>query len=342
MKVAPRDIKRIMDAPLDPKVRVILIYGPDYGLVQERFLTLARKLASHLDDPFQVAQLNDAQLIQEPDRIGEEAAQTSMLGDQRVILVRGAAQGAAKALERFFKHLRGDGVVFLSAGDLRPDHALRKQCESQSSALAIPCYLEDARAIEGLIEREFRSEAVTIDPNARQYLVAHLGSDHGLSRSEITKLAIYAGPGGHLGLEEVQAALGDSAEFQISDSLNPALIGNWGIADRALEELFALGINAIAILRSLSGQLVRLQEIKYYMQQGLSPSEAIQKLTPKPFFKVADQLQAQAQRWQVKDLNRALELCLNAEVECKKTNQPDKLIVSRLLMQLANQARKRA
>ncbi|HYC13217.1 MAG TPA: DNA polymerase III subunit delta, partial [Stellaceae bacterium] len=44
----------------DPKVRAILVYGPDAGLVRERGEALAKAVAQDLDDPFRVAALTGA------------------------------------------------------------------------------------------------------------------------------------------------------------------------------------------------------------------------------------------------------------------------------------------
>ncbi len=44
----------------DPAVRVVLIYGPDAGLVSERSETLAKKTVPDLSNPFQVAVLTGA------------------------------------------------------------------------------------------------------------------------------------------------------------------------------------------------------------------------------------------------------------------------------------------
>ena len=341
MKLANKAIEGFLQNPFPNTCRALLVYGPDYGLAAERLKKAAHNLVDDLQDPFKVAHLDEAGLGREPDRLYEEAAQIPMLGGQKIVMIRQADSGTAKALERFLKDPVGSAIILMQAGDLRPDHRLRKLCETHEAALTMPCYLDGERDIARLIDQNFRQDQITIDGQARHYLIQHLGADHALSRSEIEKLALYAGKNGHLDLNAIQHALGDSAEFQTSDLINATLSGQWPTASRVLDQLFSIGITPIAMIRTLNTHLIRLQEIHSLMAQGLSSLEAVNSLTPKPFFKMVDHYQAQANHWSASDLNRALTYSLEAEADCKKNLQQPKLIVARLLMLLAARRRRK-
>ena len=54
MKIPFRDIESFVAKP-NPVVRVILVYGPDQGLMRERAKVMASAVVEDINDPFNVA-----------------------------------------------------------------------------------------------------------------------------------------------------------------------------------------------------------------------------------------------------------------------------------------------
>ena len=83
------DIERFLARP-DPAIRAVLIYGRDLGVVRDRAQTLAARLVPNPDDPFDVAQVSEADLIDDPARLEAELAAQSLMGPKfRVTQERG-------------------------------------------------------------------------------------------------------------------------------------------------------------------------------------------------------------------------------------------------------------
>ena len=97
---------------------IILIYGPDSGLVSERALTLVKSVLGGADDPFRYAEIHDSA------RLLEEATAASLTGGRRVIRLRDAGENAAKPAETLLKN-PPDALLILEAGDLTPKSKLR-------------------------------------------------------------------------------------------------------------------------------------------------------------------------------------------------------------------------
>src|SRR5215475_331790 len=114
-----------------------LLYGPDQGLVRERAEALIKTVVPDLKDPFLIADLDDSVLSNDPARLFDEAAAISMLGERRVVRVRGAGNGLAKLFERFLDEPAGDALIVAEAGDLMKSAALRKLFEDADNAAAI-------------------------------------------------------------------------------------------------------------------------------------------------------------------------------------------------------------
>ena len=82
MKLQFKQIEPFVKAP-DPKARVILVYGPDDGLVRERAAAMGKTVVADLNDPFNAVTLDAGQLADDPARLMDEALAMSMMGGNR-------------------------------------------------------------------------------------------------------------------------------------------------------------------------------------------------------------------------------------------------------------------
>lgn len=105
----------------------------------------------------------------------------------------------------------GDSFLIVEAGDLRPTSPLRKLFEGAETAAALACYESNARDLVKLAGEQLKASGINVSSDALTLLANLLASDRGVARQEIEKLITYAGPNGKLSLEDVAAAIGDSA-----------------------------------------------------------------------------------------------------------------------------------
>src|SRR6516164_10014844 len=206
MKLAPSRIAAFLQRP-DPETRAVLLYGPDAGLVRERAETIARSVCPDLKDPFRVADLGAAVLTADPARLEDEAAQLCLTGGRRVVRVRGVSEALAKLFADFLKSSPGDAFVVVEAGELPARGALRRVFEDAPHGTAIGCYPDTPLDLAALIRETLAAHRVTASRDAGQFLVEHLGGDRLLTRSELEKLALYAGDDGRVELEDAQQSV---------------------------------------------------------------------------------------------------------------------------------------
>ena len=131
---------------------VYLVYGPDRGLVSERAAEIARHTGIKLDDPFAVVKLEAADVARDTGRLMDEAMSMGLFGGDRLVWVRNAANEKAlcDAISELGATPPPGCVILVEAGDLKKGAALRKAAESARGAIAIPCYADDARALNTL------------------------------------------------------------------------------------------------------------------------------------------------------------------------------------------------
>ncbi len=338
MIVAARDADRFAASP--PKdLRVALVFGPDAGLVQERAETLLKTVVPDLSDAFNVADLSESVLLSDPARLADEAAAISMMGGRRVVRVRGASNDLTDLFEQFLDDSLGDALVVVEAGDLGKGTGLRKLFEGDAKAAAIACYADTARNLEDVVRDAMRSHGLSIAPDALADAVSRLGSDRGVTRRELEKLALYAQGQKTVSLDDVRAVMGDEAEARAEEACDAAGAGDFSRLDLALERLWAADMNAVAVARSAMGHFQRLLHVSELVERGENTDGALRKLRPPLHFLRSDSFKAQLRRWNQDKLGEALDMLLEAETLAKTTAVPAEAAVGRTLMNIAAMAR---
>ncbi len=334
MIVKPSDAERYVSRP-PADLKAALVFGPDQGLVRERAERLAKTVVPDLSDPFRVAELDEAILAEDPARLADEAAAMSMMGGRRVVRVRNAGNALAKLFGSFFENPCGDALIVVEAGDLTKGSPLRSAFEETDKAVSIACYADSARDIAGVIRETLKTEGLAIASDALDEAVAALGSDRGVTRREIEKLALYAHGNGRVTVDDVRSVIGDETEARTEEVCDAVGEGDMARLDRALERLWIAGMSPVGVLRACLAHFQRLLAVK---SQAGGADAAIKRLRPPLHFKREASFKAQLGRWSTTSLNELLDLLLDAEALCKTTGVPAEAACGRALFNIAASA----
>lgn len=341
MKLASSRIAAFLQQP-DPEIRAVLLYGPDEGLVRERAGIIARSVCPDLKDPFRVADLSAAALAADPARLADEAAQLSFTGGRRVVRVRGAGDALAKLFAEFLAATSGDTLTIVEAGDLPQRSTLRRAFEAASTGAAIACYPDTARDLAAVIRETLAAHRVSASRDAGQFLVEHLGSDRQLTRSELEKLALYAGDGGRVELEDARLSISDSAALELEDAVMAAAEGDAAKLERVLGRVFQEGESPVSIVRALLRHLQRLHVLTARVAAGTPIDAVIRAARPPIFFKQEDSFRRQLTLWSETRLRPQLDRVARAELDIKTTGYPAETICREAMLRLAQEARRQA
>ncbi|MEZ7134818.1 DNA polymerase III subunit delta [Komagataeibacter sp. SM21] len=332
MKIDARATSATLQAP--GALRAIILHGDDAGLIRERATTAARAICPDLNDPFRVAVLGR----DEHDRLEEEVTALSLVGGRRVIWVRDAGDGLLAPLQRSLAQ-PSDTLVIVEAAGLPARARLRAFAEKDRLCGVIGCYPEEGRALEGAIRQMLSAQNVGIDPDALGWMVEHAGPDRAATRSEVEKLALFAGAGGRLGLEDVRACVGDAAGVSLEDAAFAAMAGDRKAADAAAERALTTdGSSPIALARALLSHIHRLRRARIAVDGGMSRADAMRQLRPPVFFKRTDSFTQALGHWSAAALLRAAEETQALELACKQTGSPDIVLCLRHVARLCAQA----
>jgi DNA polymerase III subunit delta len=339
MKVSAAEADRVTKNP--PKGAVAaLLFGPDAGLVRERSDVWLKTAVEDLTDPFRFVDFDEAALNGNPARLADEAAQMSMLGGRRAVRVRGCGNSSAKIFQTFLIDPKGDALIAVEAGDLAKSSALRKVFEEAKNAVAIACYGDSQRDLPEVVRGQLKAEGLAIASDALSDAVSRLGSDRGVTRRELEKLALYAKGQSQVTLDDVRAVMGDEAEARSEEAVDAMGAGDFPRLDLALARLKAADVSPVAVVRQAMGHLQRILLVKARIEEGDSLDEAMRPLRPPVHFSRASSFRTQVQHWHPERLFAALDLLFEAETSCKTTAVPAMAALGQTMIEIAVMAKR--
>jgi DNA polymerase-3 subunit delta len=340
VKIEPRQFDAFLRKP-DARIRGIVVYGSDDGLVAERAAQIARTVCEDLNDPFRVVDIAGDVLKGDPARLADEFSAMSLMGGRRVVRVRPAGEESATALQNLVEAGAGDALIVLEGGNLTPRSSLRALAETEDALAALPCYPDSEEDLERLVESTARTQGFTVEEDALAWIVERLGGDRGQTRSEVDKLMLYkvGDESKAISLKDAAAVMGDSSSMEIDDVVGATFDGDLVTLDRALDRVFAEGGNPVQLVRALQRHADQLHLVAGHAANGGNLEAAMFKARGLPRGgPVRRRFENHLRNWPLNRLSEVLKRILDAELECKSTGLPDEAIARRLCLALGRSA----
>jgi DNA polymerase III subunit delta len=237
--IQPRAAEAFFRKP-DPHLAVVLLYGPDHGLVAERSASLLAGSVDDPQDPFQLVKLEGDELASDPARLVDEASTIPLFGGRRAIRVRAGQKSLVPAVEL------------------------------SRAAAVIACYGDESLSIQTIIAEEMGAAGLAIAPEARDALVDLLGGDRLASRQELRKLALYAHGAGRVELSDVAATVGDASAFAMDEVVDAAFSGDLEALERKLERALAEGNAPSTLAGAALRHALLLHRLRAEVERGRS------------------------------------------------------------------------
>ncbi|GJE41423.1 DNA polymerase III subunit delta [Methylobacterium soli] len=334
------DVEGLIRRGPDPRIPVILVYGPDTGLVVERAKSLAEGFVKDPDDPFALVKIDGDVLAADPGRLADEAGTVGLFGGERTIWIRPGSRNYAPAIDLVLKSEIAGTRIVVEAGDLGKSAPLRTLCERSPKALALPCYPDDERALADLVDRTLQGHGLRIDREAREVLVASLGGDRRASLSEIEKLALYARGSGSVGLDAVDAVVSDVAGSVLNTLIDAAFAGRASDVERDYRRFRHEGLDPSVMLGSCLRHALTLLSTRLD-GEGKSPSLMVANWRGLHFRRKAI-VETQLARWSPASLRQAIQILQEAVLACRRSG-PDLAQAHALatLLRIAGEAARR-
>jgi DNA polymerase-3 subunit delta len=320
---------------------ILLVYGPDAGLVRERVDALVRASVDEPNDPFALARLDGEELSAQPSRLVEEAHTIPLFRTRRAVLVKVGSRNISAAVEMALASPSAECRVIIEAGDLRKSSPLRALCEKSKVAAALPCYADNERDLVRLIDDEMRAADLTISPDARAMLVSLLGGDRLASRNEIRKLALYARGQARVELADIMAVVADASALALDGVIDAAFAGETRETSGEFIKARAGGSSPATIISAALRQVSTLHKMQLSIHSGVAIDVAIKQAAP-PIHFTREKLVRDALRiWQPGNLLRVMQQLAETSLDMRRKPLLAEALAHRSLLSIAVNARRR-
>jgi DNA polymerase-3 subunit delta len=334
------DIDAFVARP-DPARPIVLVFGPDAGLVHERAERIVRASVDDTADPFSLARLDGDDLSGDPTRLVDEANTIPLFGGKRAVWVKAGTRNISAAVEALLAAPSPDCRVIIEAGDLKRGAPLRNLCERAKIAVAIPCYVDGEREIARLIDDEMRSTGLSIAADARAALIPLLGGDRQASRNEIRKLALYAHGNKQVTLEDVVAVVSEASALALDGIVDAMFAGRTGEAESQFAKARAAGTAPGTIVSAALRQLSQLHKFRLAVEGGKSITQVVEAAQPQIHFRRKPLVEAALKAWTAARLLRAMAQLAEAALEVRRQPTLADTLAQRAVLSIAVSARRR-
>lgn len=325
----------------DPHLAVLLVYGPDTGLVSERAKALVAASVDDPSDPFQMVRLEGDDLAADPGRLMDEASTIPLFGGRRAIWIKAGAKPILPALAPVLAEPPRDCRIVVEGGDWRRSNPAVAAVERSRAGAVLACYGDESAGLGQIIADEVAAAGLVIAPDAREMLIGLLGGDRLASRGEIRKLTLYAAGAGRIELADVEAVVGDASLLATDEIVDAAFSGDADRLDVALAKAWSEGVNASVLAGSALRHALLLHKLRGHVDRAKPAPAVVKSAGGQIHFKrkasVVSQLGAgTSERFAaiVADLSDAV-------LEARRTSNLAQAIVARALMRIALRTRPR-
>ena len=197
--------------------------------------------------------------------------------------------------------------LIVEAGDLKKGVGLRAAVEKSPAGVTLPCYADNAGALNALIDATFSESGQRLSLDARRYIQDHIGGDRRASRGELEKLALYSLGEDEITLEMARASIGDASATSFDDVVDAVITGRLSDFDDAMQAFIAGGANPQPLLAAAIRQFQQLDILRADMDKG-GPPPATVVATAKPpvFFARRKTVEMALTRWTATGIRHAL------------------------------------
>jgi DNA polymerase-3 subunit delta len=320
---------------------IILLYGPDAGLVRERADALMASAVDDPNDPFSLVRLDGDELAAEPSRLVDEAMTVPLFGGRRAIRVRAGSRSFAGGVDTLAEIAIRDCRIVIEAGELRPESPLRKACEKAKNAVAIGCYPDGERDLARLIDEELRPSNLRIAQDARATLMGLLGGDRQASRNELRKLALYSHGKSEITLDDVITVVSDASDLKLDPIVDAAFAGNPAVVESEFAKAMVAGTYPGVIISAALRQAAWLHKSALTVADGTPLSSVLDGGFPRLHFSRKGAVETALRNFSPPRLVVIIDQLGTASLDMRKQASLASAIAQRTLLAIAANAKRR-
>ena len=320
--------------------RGALVYGPDFGNVQEAAEQIAGMITPDLKDDFCVVYLTPAKIKENKAVALDSANAMSLMGGRKLIWIKEADNSCAFVLDEVFEQVKTDAFILMTADNLPKNSSLRVAAENHPKCLTVACYADDEKDSVAMMTTFFSTQGYRASAQAINLLKERLTENRVASKRELEKLITYVGDKKNIEEEDVLSIVTCSATTSF-DALCMAVAGGYHRkADEAFSLLLSSGETSVGIVRVLINYFNKLLLAVNAFQNKEPIEVAAKRVLKAAQFKLEADVKRQLMIWKKDWIVRVLSLLAQTEKQLKTTGYPADLITARTILMITSVAAK--
>ena len=318
-----------------------LIFGPDFGVVQELSEKIASFIVPNISDAFSVVKLTPQKIKEIPSILIDEGNAQGLFGGRKVLWLKNADNSVLEAVENYLDHIQNNTFLLISADNLTKNSSLRVFCESHPNMLCVACYADTERDVAEYIRETLAGQGIHISNAAMPLLVERLGENRIATKKELEKLITYLGDKKTVDEADVMAIVTDTQNSSVDLLCLAVATGNLKMAEREYGLMLANGENPVGIIRILYLYFNRLLDaVSVTETQGIEAG--IKKIMKPAQFRMEASFRKQLTIWKKSLVLKALDLLLETEKQAKSSAFPAEMILGRVILQITQVAQRKS
>lgn len=172
-----------------------------------------------------------------------------------------------------------------------------------------------AREMPRLLVGDAKRLGYALEPAAARVLVERMGANSVRLRNEVERLALWAGEGGRVGVDDLEAMVSDTSEAAVWALSDALLERDPARAASLAERLISQGENVTGLIYGLASRLRKACAAAAQIEEGVPPKQVESGLGMHPY--AARQLVARLGQTSLDDLHEATIALAELEVWCR-------------------------
>ena len=315
--------------------KLILFYGPNFGLVEMLFNNVIKALSINKEDPFTVSKIDGNDLKEGPSLLYDNISTFGMMSDKRTVLLNLVPVTINKTIENIIIDAHKETYNFeiiIKANNLGSQNSLVKYIENLKNGLLIPCYEENINNNKVEISKLLNKYDLVFSDDFISGLNSKFSNDSLTNKMELEKLENFLINNNDVTESMLYSLITDNVDVNINKIINFCVSGNPHQALLYLDKIYDKSNTSIILTKSFIKHFKLMEKILLYIENGMNLTDAVNNIKPPIFFKDKPLIIFQCKLWSLGKINIIFRRLIDIELKFKSNIYPEQTLLAQFVL----------
>ncbi len=314
---------------------IFLIFGSNFGLVNEILEKLKSVFKFDNQDPFSNIKLNYDQIINDKRILLEEVETYAFFDKPKNILIDVKEGGNLNEIASLFEELTNYNLlnirIIIVSDYLKTNDKFYNTINKFTTGYCIGCYDQDKNKIKKRLESYLIKNNLNYSKKEISNLLFEFSKDDQINNNIFENLDLLSFTK-NVTFQKVIDTINENIDLDINELINKALLGDYWQAINILKKCKLSKTSSITICRRFLYKLNLLQKIYIMTNKGTPLDKILVDPGLNIFFKEREIIREQIKIWDFQSLQNIISKFLKTEIQCKKLNELEYIFLENTLL----------